>query len=100
MMDNREKIQKMLTDLEELLATMDRYFKKLEQIAFQSGVPVMELNAQLAAKDAKIAGLRRILRDRENELLLAKGPCSNGSCSLHYAHSGPCDGRAAAETTR
>jgi hypothetical protein len=43
--------------------------------------------------EATIAGLRTILADRERELLEIKGPCSNGACRLHYAHSGPCDTR-------
>lgn len=36
--------------------------------------------------------LRAVLRDRERELLELKGPCSNPSCPLHRAHSGPCAG--------
>lgn len=36
---------------------------------------------------------RRVLADRERELLELKGPCSNKRCRLHYAHSGPCDVR-------
>jgi hypothetical protein len=35
------------------------------------------------------AALRAVLADREKELLDLKGPCS--TCTLHYAHSGPCD---------
>jgi hypothetical protein len=31
-----------------------------------------------------------VLADRERELLELKGPCSNSTCPLHYAHSGPC----------
>jgi hypothetical protein len=38
-----------------------------------------------------VAGLRSIKDDRERELLELKGPCSNSACSLHYAHSGPCN---------
>jgi hypothetical protein len=37
------------------------------------------------------AALETVLRDREQELLEIKGPCSNKSCPLHYAHRGPCD---------
>jgi len=33
-----------------------------------------------------------VLDERERELLELKGPCGNTECSLHYAHSGPCDG--------
>lgn len=36
---------------------------------------------------------RAVLADRERELMELKGPCSNGACRLHYAHSGPCDCR-------
>lgn len=39
----------------------------------------------------RIAALESALADRERELLELKGPCSNAKCSLHYAHSGPCD---------
>lgn len=42
------------------------------------------------APDSSSAG---VLQDRERELLEIKGPCSNAACRLHYAHSGPCDGR-------
>lgn len=45
---------------------------------------------QLQALDPA-PGLRRILATRERELLELKGPCSNKTCRLHYAHSGPCD---------
>jgi hypothetical protein len=40
-----------------------------------------------------IDNLRSILKQREQELLDLKGPCSAKSrgCNLHYAHSGPCD---------
>lgn len=41
--------------------------------------------------DHVAAGLRRILADRERELLALKGPCSAKTCRMHYAHSGPCD---------
>lgn len=36
-------------------------------------------------------GLRAILRERERELIEAKGHCRNADCSLHRAHSGPCN---------
>lgn len=45
----------------------------------------------LAEVRARLAGLRRVLADRERELLDLKGPCSTTRCRLHYAHSGPCD---------
>ncbi len=41
--------------------------------------------------DHTVDGLRRILTDRERELLALKGPCSSGGCRLHFAHTGPCD---------
>lgn len=40
---------------------------------------------------AKREAAKAVLADREVELLAIKGPCSNGDCRLHYAHSGPCD---------
>lgn len=43
----------------------------------------------------KLAATKAVLADREAELLALKGPCSNRTCRLHYAHSGPCDVRAA-----
>lgn len=43
-------------------------------------VPLSALNATKA-----------VLADRERELLELKGPCSNKTCRLHRAHSGPCD---------
>lgn len=43
-----------------------------------------------------VAAAKAVLADRERELLELKGPCSGG-CRLHYAHSGPCDIRLAAE---
>lgn len=39
----------------------------------------------------KVDSLKRLLADRELELLKLKGPCSNNNCNLHYAHSGPCN---------
>lgn len=45
-----------------------------------------------AADDAyTIAALRAVIAARERELLELKGPCSNSGCTLHYAHTGPCD---------
>ena len=38
----------------------------------------------------ELAALRSVLADREAELLEVKGPCSNGACSLHHTHRGPC----------
>lgn len=37
-----------------------------------------------------IEAVQAVLRERERELLALKGPCSNKTCELHYAHSGPC----------
>lgn len=34
---------------------------------------------------------KSVLAERERELFELKGPCSESTCSLHYAHSGPCD---------
>ena len=47
--------------------------------------------SELIAAGARIVILQRILAERERELLRVKGPCSNKRCTLHYAHSGPCD---------
>jgi hypothetical protein len=48
---------------------------------------------------ARIRALTSVLADRERELLVLKGPCSNKTCHLHYAHSGPCDIRERPVTT-
>lgn len=50
---------------------------------------------RLAAPSGDCCAAREILRIREGELQDLKGPCRNSSCRLHYAHSGPCDGRRA-----
>lgn len=42
-------------------------------------------------KEAFAQATRFVLAERERELLLLKGPCSNRDCRLHYAHAGPCD---------
>ncbi|AYN57897.1 hypothetical protein PP640_gp45 [Arthrobacter phage Faja] len=39
----------------------------------------------------RLEATQSILKDRERELLEVKGPCSHAACSLHYAHSGPCN---------
>lgn len=39
---------------------------------------------------ARLSAAKAVLVDRERELLELKGPCSNNTCRLHYAHSGPC----------
>jgi hypothetical protein len=46
-------------------------------------------NVDSQANHMEVA-LRMVLSTREAELLATKGPCSNPSCALHYAHSGPC----------
>ena len=38
----------------------------------------------------KSEAIMTVLKDREEELLELKGPCSNKKCPLHYAHRGPC----------
>jgi hypothetical protein len=43
-----------------------------------------------SAVEAKLRATRSVLAMREAELLALKGPCSNGGCGLHYAHSGLC----------
>jgi hypothetical protein len=40
---------------------------------------------------AKLAATKAVLAERERELRELKGYCSTMACSLHYAHSGPCD---------
>lgn len=63
----------------------------LNQNLWQLHAPSWEAKIRkvLTEKDSTEA----VLADRETELFRLKGPCSNKSCSLHYAHSGPCDGR-------
>jgi hypothetical protein len=41
--------------------------------------------------DAKREAPRRVLADREAELLNLKGACRAPGCRLHHAHRGPCD---------
>lgn len=41
--------------------------------------------------EAVLKSVRNVLRERERELLELKGPCSTKNCTLHFAHSGPCD---------
>ncbi len=43
---------------------------------------------QIRQLRAKLEAARAVRAERERELLELKGPCS--TCSLHYAHSGPC----------
>lgn len=63
---------------------------KIERIIYTSGtLSHQEMNRA----NGRIAALEAILADRERELLELKGPCSNAKCSLHYAHSGPCNGK-------
>lgn len=50
--------------------------------------------------NAPSEGLRSILQERERELLEAKGHCRNTYCSLHCAHSGPCNMAAQTSTRR
>lgn len=40
---------------------------------------------------ARLRAARAVCAERERELLELKGPCSDKTCRLHYAHSGPCD---------
>jgi hypothetical protein len=49
------------------------------------------LIAECSYLRTKLSACRSVMADRERELLLLKGPCSSSKCSLHYAHSGPCD---------
>lgn len=53
----------------------------------------MRTAPRLAAPSGDCCAARGILRIREGELQDLKGPCRNSACRLHYAHSGPCDGR-------
>lgn len=58
-------------------------------------IPVMRVPRLSTEPDSGCIceSLRAVLRDRERELFELKGACSNKSCRLHYAHSGPCDCR-------
>lgn len=40
-----------------------------------------------------IRGLRRHNESLKAELVMAKGPCNNDKCHLHFGHIGPCDTR-------
>lgn len=76
----------------ELIAILDRYAGKEHS---QSGSVVTAL-AEILTVHAEMLGAqhratRTVLAERERELLLWKGPCSNFTCRLHYAHAGPCD---------
>lgn len=39
---------------------------------------------------SRLKAVEFVLAVRERELLAIKGPCSNKTCELHYAHSGLC----------
>lgn len=43
------------------------------------------------SSDYLLAATRSVLAERERELRAIKGHCSNATCSLHYAHYGPCN---------
>jgi hypothetical protein len=53
------------------------------------------LDSKVIAVGLRLMTLERILREREEELLEAKGPCSHKLCLLHFAHRGPCNTNAA-----
>lgn len=52
---------------------------------------VAYLLAELREAHAAVRAARFVVSVREAELLKLKGPCSNNDCTLHYAHSGPCN---------
>ena len=52
---------------------------------------VVRLCDQRAELTRERDAARAVRGYREAELLTIKGPCSRGDCTLHYAHSGPCD---------
>jgi hypothetical protein len=62
-----------------------------QRLRESTGQPLVVLADPHKECEAEIRGLRAILEIRERELRDAKGPCSSKRCSLHRAHSGPCD---------
>lgn len=64
-----------------------------------STIPQIKAKAELGSVEAaevrfliaRLEATQRILADRERELLAVQGHCYLGGCSLHYAHSGPCN---------
>lgn len=50
-----------------------------------------DARAELRKAHAAVRAARFVVSVREAELLKLKGPCSNNECTLHYAHSGPCN---------
>lgn len=52
-----------------------------------------EVENEIRQLRREVDAARTVCADRERELLELKGPCSNKTCRLHYAHSGPCDTR-------
>jgi len=49
---------------------------------------------KVVAVGFRLVTLESILREREEELLETKGPCSHKACLLHFAHRGPCNTKA------
>jgi hypothetical protein len=55
---------------------------------------IATLKDRIEELEAKLKAATFVCHVRERELLELKGPCRNYfGCGLHFAHSGPCDGR-------
>lgn len=70
-----------MVSIKKILDQLDRIEQSMNLVAAQK-----EDLKQLLVKERVVsARLRR-------ELLKLKGPCTDGGCSLHLNHEGPCDG--------
>lgn len=89
----RRTVYRVTGDGDELIGMMDTpELGALVVGALNAGIPATSAPDRLVPKHLLDAA-RAVLADRERELFDLKGPCSNGWCRLHYAHSGPCDCR-------
>lgn len=82
----------MSEDVRELVAEVRRGRAALDVVDLNMQETLKELrlrtDSRIAKLESEVRALRFVLAERERELLEIKGPCS--TCSLHYAHAGPC----------
>lgn len=71
-------------------AAEDTYRETLTELRLNERGPFKGGSHHRRALHAALEAAQAVLRERERELLTLKGPCSNRSCELHHAHSGPC----------
>lgn len=76
--------------------TLDRMIKRLDKFLDGKDIKMKHAEIDDSFDDGvdykrKYEATKAVLEYREAELMKLKGPCSSSDCSLHYAHSGPCD---------